>query len=398
MTKTRRELLGGIGAVAVAGLYSAPHSLFGQATILPHNSNHNEKTFAASRSVVSAPRSPVLRGIEWLSAVTPYPETDKRGDTFPVTWGADDHIYTSAGDPVWPDKDSGLDVERLIGSAPNFQVERVNAMRNYHGWGGCGPKPTGFLSAAGVLYLAFQNMTGRSNLPPNEADIMATYGHGYDAQIVQSNDYGKTWQPDLKTIQTPMFPGRTFAAPAFLNFGKDNAGARDEFIYAISGEGWDNGTHLRLGRVPAMEIMKQESWKWISGMGPDGQPLWSPELAHAVPVLIHPGYLGYVEMVYLRGISRYLLLSWHHKVKCNPDTGSELILYDSPEPWGPFTLVHHEDPWETPELNPYNPRLPLKWFDHERLEGWMLFSGSWRSGGKTPNYRIHVKRFRLLRS
>jgi hypothetical protein len=82
--------------------------------------------------------------------------------------------------------------------------------------------------------------------------------------------------------------------------------------------------------------------------------------------------------------------------KCNPDAGSELIIYDAPEPWGPFTMVHHEDPWETSELNPYNPRLPLKWFNADRLEGWMLFSGSWRDGGRTPAYRTHVRPFRLL--
>lgn len=396
MPTTRRELLGGIGMATVASLCSTPRSLFSQnETPLPKSSS-GEEIFAASKSIVNAPRSPKLRGIEWLSPVIPYPEADKRGDTFPVTWGADDNIYTSAGDPQWPHKHSGLDVERLIGNAPNFHLESVNSMPDYSGWGGCGPKPTGFISVAGVLYLAFQNMTGRSDLPQNEADIMMVYGHGYDAQIVQSRDNGKTWLPDLKTIRKPMFPGRNFGSPAFVNFGRDNAGARDGFIYAVSGYGWDNGTDLRVGRTPATEIMKSESWTWVAGVGSDGLPLWSPDMAHAVPVLTHPGYLGCVDMVYLQKPARYLLLSWHHKVKSNPDAGSELILYDSPEPWGPFTLVHHEDLWETTHLNPYNPRLPLKWFDQEKLEGWMLFSGSWRSAGMTPTYRMHVKRFRLL--
>ncbi len=394
---TRRELLTGFGAAAVSGLCSVPQSLFAQNAATQSAAGLDGEIFAAAKSIVSAPPSPVLRGIEWLSDVVPYPEKDKRGDTFPVTWSDDDDIYTSAGDPVWPDKGSGLDVERLIGNAPDFKLERVNPMRDYSGWGGCGPKPTGLLSAQGKLYLAFQNMTGRSDLPPNEADIMATYGHGYDAQIVASGDHGKTWIPDLKTVHNPMFPGRTFGAPAFINFGKDNAGARDNFVYAVSGDGWDNGTALRLGRVPAAEIMKTESWQWVSGVGGDGLPVWSSEMAHSVPILTHPGYLGCVDMVYLRGISRYLLHSWHHKVKSNPDAGSELIVYDAPEPWGPFTLVHHQDPWETTELNPYNPRLPLKWFDQQKLEGWMVFSGSWRKGGQTPNYRMHVKRFRLLR-
>ncbi len=53
--------------------------------------------------------------------------------------------------------------------------------------------------------------------------------------------------------------------------------------------------------------------------------------------------------------------------------GSELIIYDAPAPLGPFTLVHFEDPWESRD-EPYI-RALLKWFDRDRLEGWLLFSG-----------------------
>ena len=72
----------------------------------------------------------------------------------------------------------------------------------------------------------------------------------------------------------------------------------------------------------------------------------------AVPVIPHPGYLGAVDMVYISSLRRYLLLGWRNKVKADPDAGSELIVYDAPEPWGPFTIVYHEDPWESVELNP----------------------------------------------
>jgi hypothetical protein len=119
-------------------------------------------------------------------------------------------------------------------------------------------------------------------------------------------------------------------------------------------------------------------------------------MSQAVPVLTHPGYLGYVDMVYIAPLKRYLLLAWRNKVKANPDTGSELIIYDAPGPWGPFTMVYHEDPWESIPLNSYNPRLPLKWFNPATLEGWMLYSGSWRDGGQTPAYRIHVRPFKLI--
>lgn len=350
--------------------------------------------FSAPRSIVELPQSQIIRGIEWLEEQRPYPELGKRGDTFPLTWAADNALYTSAGDPVWGPSHSGLDVERIDGDAPSYTIEQINPMEDYVGWGGAGPKPTGLISIAGTLYLAFQNLTGKGDQETNDA--VMNYGHGYDAHIVCSHDCGRTWSPAIGNISTPMFPGRLFGAPAFINFGKENAGARDSYVYAISGEGWDNGNACRLARVPADQILNRSSWEWVSGFRSGHVPIWSREMDQATPVLWHPGYGGMVEMVYLASIKRYLLLSWHHKVKSSPNTGSELIIYDAPEPWGPFTLVHHEDPWETMALNPYNPRLPLKWLNQETLEGWLLFSGSWIDGGQTPAYRAHIRKFRLL--
>jgi hypothetical protein len=41
---------------------------------------------------------------------------------------------------------------------------------------------------------------------------------------------------------------------------------------------------------------------------------------------------------------------------------------------------------------------PLTWADDEKLEGYLLFSGSWRNGGSSEFYRVHVRRFRLERA
>jgi len=338
--------------------------------------------------------------LEWTGPSVPYPEHGQRGDTFPVTWAPDDHLYTSAGDPVTPEHGDGLDVQRIAGDPPHHTITRLNPMADYRGWGGTGPKPTGMICVGGTLYLAFQNASGQQH--PNAAaagvDAVINFGHGYDAHVVTSRDLGRTWTPPLAEVTAPMFPGRTFGAPAFVNFGQDNAGARDGYVYAISGEGWDNGSHCRLGRVPADRVADGSAWEFVAGFGENDDPHWTAELAKSVPVLSHPGYLGTVDMLWIAAARRYLLLGWHHKVKSNPDAGSELIVYDAPEPWGPFTVVHHEDLWETAEMNPYNPRVPLKWFDGERLEGWLLFSGSWRNAGQTPYYRAHVRPFRLLRA
>ncbi len=53
--------------------------------------------------------------------------------------------------------------------------------------------------------------------------------------------------------------------------------------------------------------------------------------------------------------------------------GSELTILESDAPWGPFSLVHYEWMWHSVETGAYCPRIPLKWFDHEQLSGFLEF-------------------------
>lgn len=355
----------------------------------------------------------VIKGLAWLDRAIPYPdpaptedksilgETYKiwfagagparRGDTFPVTWADDGALYTSSGDPHWGKKATGLDVEKLSGIAPGYYISKVNEMDDYVGNGGEGPKPTGMISVDGLLYLAFQNLLGKK--PP-------VYGsksqHGNDAAIIASSDHGLTWHPDKRSILNPMFPGATFGGPAFINLGQNNQDARDNFVYAVSTDQWDNGSHLRLGRVSKDRILEAGAWEWVSGVSPAGDPSWTSHLEQSVPVLTRERQISLPEMVYLRSIKRYLLLTWRLKQDFSPANGSELFVYEAKEPWGPFLLVHHEPEWEDSETTPYCPRLPLKWIDQsaEKISGWILFSGSWREN--SPHYRAHVRPFRLL--
>jgi hypothetical protein len=333
-------------------------------------------------------------GIEWLGEEIPYGDTAKRGDTFPLTWAGDNNIYASAGDPLWGKKPDGLDFEMITGKPDNYIINKVNEMPGYFGWGGCGAKPTGLICVKNILYLAFQNMTGMET----KTDLAACeVNHGYDASIIYSEDFGKTWYPDIKTNKTPMFPGRIFAAPSFINYGKNNMEATDGYVYAMSGEGWCNGNHIRLGRVPADKIMEKAAWEWVSGFKTGLMPVWTKNEFDATAVLTHEGYLGMTDMVYISKLKRYLLFSWHFNKYADPNNGSKMIIYESPEPWGPFSIVY-EAVWETNEKTPYNPRMPLKWFDEDKLEGWLLFSGTWRNYGGVINshYRAHVRKFKLL--
>jgi hypothetical protein len=366
-------------------------------------------------------KSDVIVGFEWLGKQIEYPPPGhgedlskigpvapyyaKRGyqihgDTFPMTWADDGELYASAGDPNWGGKIDGLDVEKFSGMPRDYKITRVNPMADFKGAGGEGTKPSGMISVNGVLYLAFQNLLGAK--PPADGPQNQGQGkeglisqHGSDAMIVSSRDHGRTWTPAIRDMKGPMFPGNNFGGPAFVNTGRDNANDPDDYVYAVSTDQWDNGSTLQVGRVPADRIQDGNSWEWISELKDHDHPLWSKNLEQAVSVLTDDGHISLPDMVYIAPIKRYVLLTWYFKKTFSPLNGTELAIYDAPHPWGPFTLVHREDIWESVDMNPYCPRLPLKWLqvkDHE-LVGWIQFSGSWRPN--SPHYRSHVREFRM---
>jgi hypothetical protein len=345
----------------------------------------------------NVPRSSYFTGIEWLSKRLPYAgkvnNEEVRGDTYPLTWADDDEIYTSAGDPCWGRSLWGLDIEKISGLAPKHAVTQVNPLPDWTGWGGAGVKPTGMLAANGKLYLAYQNIKG-FKLP--------VYGtksqHGSDAVIACSGDQGLTWKPDVIAFgqfSEATFPGHRFGGPSFIQYGKGDANIRDGFVYAVSTDQWDNGGHLILGRVPADRITEGAAWQWVHHIDAENRPEWTGSLEKAVAVLSDDRWISLPEMVYLEKQKRYLLLTWHLFEDFTPTTGSSLVIYEAPEPWGPFSLVHHEPVWEAMEVNPYCPRVPLKWMEADGLTGWLLFSGSWEAEKKY--YRVNVRKFRLQR-
>jgi hypothetical protein len=216
--------------------------------------------------ISAIPASPVIRGIEWLGECIGYPESDVKGDTYPMTWADDGEIYASAGDPNWGVNEtgteagryeaySGLDVEKFSGGPTDYRIAKCSLMKTYVGWGGDGPKPSGMICVKGILYLAFQNML-RMRKP--------AYGlrsqHGSDASIVYSLCKGGIWVPALGNIPAPMFPGHKFGGPAFVNFGRDNAGARDEYVYIFSPDSesaYEPAGRMVLARAPKEKLRER---------------------------------------------------------------------------------------------------------------------------------------------
>jgi len=377
---------------------------------------------------------------DWIGERISLSNPLQAGDTYPQTWADDDEIYVGAGDPGWFEKDgeyshftirpvseetlpfmSGQVVEKFTGDPENFVLHRVHDMPGYIGYGGSGPKPCGMICVNGVLYYAVQNLLG-SKTPPHRAKSQ----HGSDATIICSKDHGETWEPDLndflkKLYQEnfvnnvpeeertgyqgwkPMFPGAEFGGLSFVQYGKNNETALDDYIYAISGDQWDNGRYIRLGRVLNTCIMDRDKWEFAS-LDTSGNPIWHKDISESSPILDIEGHIGLPEMVYIPTLKKYILLTWNLHTDFSTPTGSSLTILESDNIWGPFSLVHYEWMWDKREVCAYTPRIPLKWFDEKSLEGYILYSGNWgefTADGNWVNgyiyYKPHVKKFRFSR-
>jgi len=341
---------------------------------------------------ITFPKSEYIKGIEWLGGRISYPDPAVRGDSYPMTWADDDRIHTSCGDPLWGDTWDGMDSEVFDGGPGDYKISKTNHMNAFRGAGGDGPKPTGMICVDGGLYLAIQNVRGIQVAPQSPKSQ-----HGSDSTILFSYNKGDFWAPAFANIGEPMFPGHKFGGPSFINFGKNNENARDNYVYAVSGDQWDNGSNMRLGRVPKDKILNRAEWEFVCAFDIKGQPAWSKDLKESIPVLSMHRKLGVPETVYMHKIKRYLTFTWSLKKDFSGDGGSELWIFESPEPWGPFSLVHHEEYWESKEFNPYCPRLPLKWVEDDGVTCWLQFSGSWSQNGQDKGYyRSNIRKFKLL--
>lgn len=385
-------------------------------------------------------RSKTLRCIEWTGDVINVNHPRITGDSHPMTWGADDEIYIGTGDPNYFIKDgeitrdiqipleerpkyynytSGSCFERIVGTPENFTVERLDNLDYFRGWSHHGSKPTGMISVNGTLYYALQNTLGWKP---------ARYGnrtqHGSDAVIISTKDYGKTWEPDLNGIMKdfretnyeepnkpktewyermghkgwyPMFPGDWFGGPTFVQFGKDNADAIDDYVYAISSDQFENGTGLRVGRVPNDKILDRDAWEFAIKLE-DGDVEWTKNLYESTSVLDIYRHISVPEMVYVKSIKKFLLVTWALHSDFHPTDGSELTILESDHPWGPFSLVHYEWMWYKQEAGYYCPRIPLKWFNQDTLEGYMEMAGNWETQpAKKTYYLPQVRKFKILR-
>ncbi|MCC6392769.1 MAG: serine hydrolase [Bryobacterales bacterium] len=301
---------------------------------------------AALKHAPPYPPSPVIRQVTFAPVETIVRKAPG-SDNWPITWADDNDLYTSYGDgwgfePLLAKKLS-LGFARITGMPPAFSGVNLRSESGERtGDGKKGIKSSGMLMVDGVLYMWVRN-AGNS-------------------QLTWSEDHGRAWQWGFQLTES-------FGSPAFLNFGRNYAGARDGFVYSYSQDGpsaYESYDNLVLARVPRGRIRDRAAYEFFVRRDAYGRPVWSRDIARRGPVFSHPGSCQRVDAVYHPGLKRYLLL-------LGENHDSAWGIYDAPEPWGPWTTAFHTERWDLAGTHGY--RLPAKWMAPDGRSMYLVFSG-----------------------
>jgi hypothetical protein len=137
---------------------------------------------------------------------------------------------------------------------------------------------------------------------------------------------------------------------------RDNA---DAYVYLMANDGyWDSGNALYLARAPRAKMKSLNASDYQYYRGGDGSldGSWTAAQSNASPVISNTGKLGEPNVQFIPALNRYLLLTFSYpQGLATTDRHSEHSLwlaYESPHPWGPWTLVNSTD-WPTQGY--YNP-------------------------------------------
>ena len=290
--------------------------------------------------------SPVIRKVAFAPAALVVRKA-LGSDIWPITWADDDAQYTAYGDG-WgfgpsTEKKLSLGFARVTGTPENFKGSNIRSETGERtGDGPEGPKASGLLMVDGILYMLARNAG--------------------NAQLAWSDDHARTWHWGFRLEES-------FGSPAFLQFGRNYAGARDAFVYIYSQDGpsaYEPSDSLVLARVPKGRIRRRDAYEFFSHVDAHGAPVWTANTCQRGPVFAFPGQCQRVSAVYNPVCRRYLL-------SLGFDQSGGWGIFDAPQPWGPWTTAFFTRDWGLGKTHDY--RLPSKWISDGGKRMALVFSG-----------------------
>lgn len=275
------------------------------------------------------------------------------------SWGANGACATSGGDIV---------ILHARGRKPGgLTVMTVNCMTSYgprgggRSWDGCSWKSGGITRIGRTIYLAVSRQLGQCSRGKQGRGLQLSF----NASIIKSVDGGKTWTNPWgghgRTGAAPpysrrlnrykaMFPGRSFSAPFFIQYGPGNSHAVDggnKYLYAVSNDGYAyDGNYLRLARVPLNKVQRARAWRFYHGPVGGAGRFWTKRVAGATRVLRVTHGVSQPAIQYVPALKEYVLItfSYSHPGRIFPlrvkTPYTRFRIYTAHKPWGPWTKVY----------------------------------------------------------
>ena len=193
-----------------------------------------------------------------------------------------------------------------------------------------------------------------------------------NSQVAWSDDHAETWRWCDWKFET------SFGAPTFLNFGRDYAGARDDYVYVYSTDSdsaYEPSDRMVMARVPKERLRERDAYEFFKGLDANEQPLWTRDIRDCGAVFVHPGSCYRCGISYNPGLGRYL---WCQTLPFSTDDRGPRFqggfgIYEAPEPWGPWRTAFYAKTWD---VGPGETScLPAKWMSDDGRTCYLLFSG-----------------------
>ncbi|MFC1562986.1 serine hydrolase [candidate division KSB1 bacterium] len=247
-------------------------------------------------------------------------------DNWAITWADDGNQYTAYGDG-WGfepkvEKKLSLGLVKIIGNPSNFSGVNIrSATGEQLGDGKSGMKTSGMLMVDNVLYMWVRNANN----------------NGEQSQLAWSDDHALTWQWSDWRFEE-------LGYCCFLNFGKNYAGARDNYVYSYSPNiphAYNETDEVVLARVPKDKIKDKDAYEFFQGFSEDRSSLWTPYISRRKAVFTLKGGCNRLDVVYNSPLKRYIMT-----MRSRAEAGglNQFSIYEALEPWGPWSQVYYYEP------------------------------------------------------
>ena len=300
--------------------------------------------FAEMARAAAYPQSNYITGV-WFNDSSIRTEAPG-SDNWPITWAANDKLYTTWGDGggFGGTNDFGrvsLGVGRVEGNKNNYYGVNIAGGANNSNPAPFEGKSEGILALDNRLYM------WRAGWASDDS--------AFDfSQLWRSDNLGASWNftgvefTRLGNSPDFSYPDNGFFSPAFAQYGRGYADARDNYVYMYAPEVIDVGHwnvqkpgRISLTRVHRNNIENKWAYEFFAGLNAQDEPMWTNNISYREPVwedTIGGAHRNAVS--YNAPLNRYFLTTM------NEDRDGRIGIYEAPNPWGPWsTVLVEENSW-----------------------------------------------------